>query len=425
MDWVLGFVLCLFIINVFLSQICDSSSVESQGKLVFVHVLYRHGDRNIIEPYPNDPWKEKSYWPEGFSQLTKIGKQQHYELGQYLRQRYNHLLNTTAYSKELIYVQSTDVDRTLMSALSNLAGLFPPDSNQLWNTDIPWQPIPVHTTPETQDYVLAAKKSCPNYDYALKKYKNSPEYKELNKKFKPLYEYLTQHSGKKIDTFTGVNNLYNTLWIENLKNFTLPEWTKKVFPGGDMAWVSARSFATNTNTPELARLKTGFLLKEILQRFRNKTLHQLQPDRAMWVYSAHDTTVANLLNTLGLFELHGPPYRACIMLELHKHAHDYSVQVFYKNTTGDPLPMNIPRCGTSCPLDKMYELYAEVLPGDFDHECRLSMMSMTYEDADFDGSGMGIAIIALFLTLILVLILVSIKIYNNYNDSRWYLRIDN
>ena len=312
-----------------------------------------------------------------------------------------------------------------MSALSNLAGLFPPDSNQLWNTDIPWQPIPVHTTPETQDYVLAAKKSCPNYDYALKKYKNSPEYKELNKKFKPLYEYLTQHSGKKVDTFTGVNNLYNTLWIENLKNFTLPEWTKKVFPGGDMAWVSARSFATNTNTPELARLKTGFLLKEILQRFRNKTLHQLQPDRAMWVYSAHDTTVANLLNTLGLFELHGPPYRACIMLELHKHGHDYSVQVFYKNTTGDPLPMNIPRCGTSCPLDKMYELYAEVLPGDFDHECRLSMMSMTYEDADFDGSGMGIAIIALFLTLILVLILISIKIYNNYNDSRWYLRIDN
>lgn len=170
---------------------------------------------------------------------------------------------------------------------------------------------------------------------------------------------------------------------------SLPEWTHTVFPGGDMAWIAAQSFATKTATPALARLKAGFLLKEMLQRFSNKTADRLRPNRSVWVYSAHDTTVASLLNTLGLFdEPHSPPYAACVMLELRVHNGVPMVQLFYKNTTdASPTalqPLAIPRCGTSCALSRMYELYEPVLPGDFEEECRLSMLMMTYEDADLN-----------------------------------------
>jgi lysosomal acid phosphatase len=58
------------------------------------------------------------------------------------------------YSREDIYVQSTDVDRTLMSAGSNLAGLYPPEGAQIWNENINWQPIPIHTVPEIKDEVI-------------------------------------------------------------------------------------------------------------------------------------------------------------------------------------------------------------------------------------------------------------------------------
>lgn len=104
--------------------------------------------------------------------------------------------------------------------MSNLAGLFPPHSREIWNNEIEWQPIPVHTIPETMDHVLAAKKPCALYEYALKKYKDSPEYQNLKKKFKPLFHYLEKQAGKHIRTFTDVQNLYNTLCIEDLKNYT-------------------------------------------------------------------------------------------------------------------------------------------------------------------------------------------------------------
>ena len=53
-----------------------------------------------------------------------------------------------------IYVQSTDVNRCLMSAQSVLASLFPPAGAQQWNTSVAWQPVPVHTVPEEFDHVI-------------------------------------------------------------------------------------------------------------------------------------------------------------------------------------------------------------------------------------------------------------------------------
>lgn len=77
---------------------------------------------------------------------------QEYELGKYIRNRYKDFLSPT-YSPDEVYIRSTDVDRTLMSAESNLAGLYPPVESQEWNHELKWQPIPIHTIPENEDEV--------------------------------------------------------------------------------------------------------------------------------------------------------------------------------------------------------------------------------------------------------------------------------
>lgn len=69
--------------------------------------ICRHGDRNSYEPYPNDQWKDKTFWPGGYVELTDVGKQQHYALGEYFRKRYAKLLGNGEYSADKVYVYST------------------------------------------------------------------------------------------------------------------------------------------------------------------------------------------------------------------------------------------------------------------------------------------------------------------------------
>jgi hypothetical protein len=115
--------------------------------------LFRHGARTPVLSYPTDRYNETT-WAKygGFGQLTQFGMKQHYEFGNFLRDRYSQFLNPL-YSRYRVNVTSTDYDRTLMSAYSLLTGLFKPQDFQKWNDEIDWQPIPVHTTPMSQDKV--------------------------------------------------------------------------------------------------------------------------------------------------------------------------------------------------------------------------------------------------------------------------------
>lgn len=62
------------------------------------------------------------------------------------------------------------------------------------------------------------------------------------------------------------------------------------------------------------------------------------------------------------------------------------VSVFYKNTTAEPQPLDIPGCGVSCPLKKLVKIYQDVLPMDWERECKRSTMMMTYEEANLGAA---------------------------------------
>lgn len=106
-----------------------------------------------------------------------------------------------------------------MSAQSNLAGLFPPENNfEKLSANIDWQPIPVHTIPLADDYLLATQAHCDRFDLELEKFTNGSYYKGLFKKYKQLMEYLAKNSGFKMTSILELTSLYDTLYVEQLKN---------------------------------------------------------------------------------------------------------------------------------------------------------------------------------------------------------------
>lgn len=84
----------------------------------------------------------------------------------------------------------------------------------------------------------------------------------------------------------------------------LPEWAERAIePNGTMEHMSKIHMKLASATPQLAKLKSGFLINEIVQHFKRKLDATLRPNRLLWLYSAHDSTISNVLNSLKLFEV--------------------------------------------------------------------------------------------------------------------------
>lgn len=310
-----------------------------------------------------------------------------------------------------------------MSAYANLAGLYPPTGKDVWDQVMPWQPIPVHTERERHDKLLAMKKACPAYNNMVRQLKESEDYQNFNAKYKEVYEYLSVNSGRSINDLDGAGFLYSCLHIEETTTKVLPDWTKQVYPE-PLASLSARSFAIPTFTRQMARLKAGPLLRDILERFQNKSDGTLSHDRVMMIYSGHDTTVASLLNILRVFQWHNPPFAACVMLELRLLNDVPYVSVVYKNET-EPVILTIPGCGVTCPLQKMFKLYADVLPKNWDAECQATAFYaalVTKVGSDFNLTVILVVISLIVLSSSLIAYGVWKKLYNG-RGSRLYTEI--
>ncbi|XP_029445191.1 prostatic acid phosphatase isoform X2 [Rhinatrema bivittatum] len=347
----------------------------AERKLKFVVLLYRHGDRSPIEAYPTDPNKEDA-WPQGFEQLSKIGIQQHYELGKYLRQRYSGFLNTT-YNRHEIYVQSTDYDRTLMSAQANLAGMFPPADKEIWNPSIPWQPIPIHTMPLSQEQLLTQPfRNCPRFDELLKATSLSKEFQTLLKPYQVFIQSISQATGYTVPVLMSGKLwlVYDTLLCEDIHNFTLPKWATpdvrvKLRQLSELLLLALFGLYKQT---EKSQLQGGVLMKTILKNITEATTPSSL--RKMIIYSAHDTTIGALQMALGVSNGKLPPYAACHFFELHQENNgQYSIEMFYRNDSRkDPYPLSLSGCASPCPLQKFTELVTPIIVQDWEKECGIT-----------------------------------------------------
>lgn len=137
-----------------------------------------------------------------------------------MRKRYEKLIGTV-YTPNNVYIRSSDTDRTLISALCTAAGLFPPSEAEIWKIGLNWQPIPIHTIPLSEDYLVYQAIPCPKFDKLREEYyMKSPEIEVLFRNYSALIEYLEDNSGKKIRSLRDLGSFDDPLRIEEFRGLT-------------------------------------------------------------------------------------------------------------------------------------------------------------------------------------------------------------
>ncbi|XP_059905065.1 lysosomal acid phosphatase [Gadus macrocephalus] len=347
----------------------------AERRLVYVTVLFRHGDRSPVKAYPTDPYQE-SAWPQGFGQLSQEGMRQHYNLGQFLRVRYNGFLNET-YDRREVHVRSTDYDRTLMSAEANLAALYPPSGQQIFNPDLKWQPIPVHTVPQDQETLLSfPTDKCPRYKQLMTETEKSPEFVNMTTKYSDFMEMVHNKTGQLNTSVETVWSVYDTLFCESRHNLTAPAWvTEDVMDKLKILKDFAFQIMFDIyKHQEKCRLQGGVLLGEIVKNLSKRAELNSNEPLKMMMLSAHDTTVVALQSSMSVFNGIQPPYASCHMIELYREDNgSMSVSMFYRNDSSlpEPYPVALPGCSQDCPLEDYIRITGPFIPDDLEKECQV------------------------------------------------------
>lgn len=307
------------------------------SKLLLVIEVCRHGAREPVYDY----WDAKSF--REFGELTSVGMHQQFILGQYIQKLYitEARLFSQNYQPEEVYVRSTDLNRTITSAISQLYGLFPLSENgpilpkgieerlirppfktkevpslvngtsKIWEKRFGlksgFQPIPVLTFQEKDDQLLRSymPRLCPINTLLEKKQKAETKYNSwrinLADTFKQI-ETLVNASAMTNNSVTieTASRVFDVFQADIYFNRNLPEGMTEEL------WKNL-TFIANMNLYYVklgSEIQKNFqatpFFEELLKDFSDKLKKESSSTYKFKLYSAHDMTLAYLLTGLNL-----------------------------------------------------------------------------------------------------------------------------
>ncbi|KAI6646436.1 hypothetical protein LOD99_12558 [Oopsacas minuta] len=334
-----------------------------------VILLFRHGDRSPSNPYANYP--HASAWPQGYGQLTTIGMQEQYALGGFIKQRYiSSGYLTTAYKRDDVYIRSTNADRTIMSALSQLSAVFPPTGDQVWDNSLIWQPIPVHNVPESTDNILKAFSTyCPAYTRAREQFRRSDEFKEMAAKHQDLFSTISQATHDRAN-LSNIWQFADTSFCDKAHNLSLPTWAENNF--NTLISLNNWDLRISYGRKGVQQFMSGRLMWYFWQLVDAKMNDSV--DIKAYFLSAHDVTIVSLLAAFNIWNELQPPYASLVMAELFRDGDSWYLQFSFKNSTeAEAIILSVPGCSPNCSVNKLKELTKNVTltETEWKHACGL------------------------------------------------------
>ncbi|XKL68197.1 hypothetical protein PGB90_003688 [Kerria lacca] len=276
---------------------------KKYGKIIHASVLFRHANRTPLRTYPTDPYANYS-WPNGLGQLTKTGQHTAYELGMWFNKRYTFFIQSNLTYRHL-RMDSSDKDRSIMSAQLFLAGFFPPRKSEMVDKKLLWKPIPVHT--------ISAQ----------------------------------------------VDNNENKL--------VLPSWTKKIFPT-PLIKIRDQTFQMPMNELKIKRLRGGPFLNSIATDMKNKIKANLTQVLHFYS-GHDDTIAAAMITLGIFNRIAPPYAASLIFELRKKKNENIVTVLYKNSTTTTPYLMKIPKCGSICKLRTFLKILKRYIPKNWDSEC--------------------------------------------------------
>lgn len=366
------------------------------SKTVFIAEVFRHGARS---PTTYQSWDSDERWGAA-GQLTASGMRQHYLLGHELRNRYitteAFLASELAAGETVVY--STEFNRTIMSAQSQLTGLYPPstgpeissgnsqkavppievtDLDQLLS-DLGTAALPDRTqiqpvrTDDVQTMLnpSAIEAACPKLKQIVTNNYLNPQVSILFEDYADVVDTVANElKVSNSEARKRVPDLWDSVTTNRFHGYEVPEvfnndafyerMTEMVFKLQSLIYYSSST---------QVKFYTSALFSDILSHLK-KTSSNTWTEKFVF-YSAHDTTVMPVVLGLGYNLQAWAPFASNVFFVMSVENEDtdptYTVKVSYNDEE-----FAIPGCDgkIECPLDTFMTYLETWTYSDLDSAC--------------------------------------------------------
>lgn len=360
--------------------------------LVAVFSVIRHGDRSPTSFYPNDPFKNESFWPDGVGEMNKWGRDRMSQSGTLYFQRYKEFLRDS--DGWPVYAKSSVRNRAIQSA-DLFLGSFLKEDKPLVN---------VSSMIVQDQLMLTTTYPCNKSNIAWLNWFSSGE----------VTGYIANNTEgiKRLENYTGdfylsqtpytlrnLEFLATTLEIERDEWYKLnvPSWAREQSNIDLMADLKRHAYLFDWRPADVQRYRVGPLLGDIRDNIA-KVVNGSSKQR-FFLYSTHDVNQVLLLQALNMYEQIGnwpTSYSSAIVVEVYNTTDgQYLLRTLYRevvttdSSTSVPLklklvdhPLNITACNdleltfesnqteSWCLFEHFQTLIHDKVPLNYDQECR-------------------------------------------------------
>lgn len=348
-------------------------------ELKMVQVVFRHGARSPLKPLPLEEqveWNPKlleippqtrfeytvtnlaggpkphSHYDTEYhrtvlrggmfaGQLTKVGMQQMFALGERLRKNYVEDIPflSPIYNPQEVFVRSTNMFRNLESTRCLLAGLFQRQKGS----------VIIHTDESVSEVLYPNYQSCWSLREKTRgRKKAAVSQPGISEDLKKVKAGVGITDSDNVDFFILLDNMVAEQAHSILSSPALKRFAQLI----EQRAVDMALYMLQQEDRESIQMAVGPFL-HILEGNLLKAVDPSTPPsttRKMYLYATHDVTLLPMLLALGIFDNKWPPFAVDLTMELYQHqeSKEWFVRLSYNGK--EQVPRGCP--DKLCPLDK-------------------------------------------------------------------------